>query len=345
MGLEDRASHRPDAAFRWGAAAVAIARSRIFNPPVLFADEPTGNLDSVSGTRLLQQLRGLVNEGQTSVVMVTHEPEAAVHCDHIFVLRDGQFSEDFPVEDIDAAGVATRVQARARVGRGTALLLGTVVIATTLSVMVACGGKSAEGAVSSRLSSSIGKATARVVHPGGGRIERSVLETVRSWPGVEIAVGRMDGSLTLERADGAKDPETNPNAAWSWPRKASRFPPSTTSGRFGSPKVFCRRGQAKSCSTNSRRRSDAKIGTELLIRRFGKPIPLKVTGIWDRPIVGPLQNPTAFVEIGVLGEAINRRDGLGTIAIVHEEGVDVPAFVEVRAPKFPSSFPSKRLTW
>ena len=110
MGLEDRASHRPDALSGGERQRVAIARSRIFNPPVLFADEPTGNLDSVSGTRLLQQLRGLVNEGQTSVVMVTHEPEAAVHCDHIFVLRDGQFSEDFPVEDIDAAGVATRVQ-------------------------------------------------------------------------------------------------------------------------------------------------------------------------------------------------------------------------------------------
>ena len=39
---------------------------------------------------------------------------------------------------------------------------------------------------------------------------------------------------------------------------------------------------------------DAGIGTELLIRRFGKPIPLKVTGIWDRPTVGPLQNPTAL---------------------------------------------------
>ena len=110
MGLEDRASHRPDALSGGERQRVAIARSRIFNPPVLFADEPTGNLDSVSGTRLLQQLRGLVNEGQTSVVMVTHEPEAAVHCDHIFVLRDGRFSEDFPVEDIDAAGVATRVQ-------------------------------------------------------------------------------------------------------------------------------------------------------------------------------------------------------------------------------------------
>lgn len=110
MGLEDRANHRPDALSGGERQRVAIARSRIFNPPVLFADEPTGNLDSVSGNRLLQQLRGLVDERQTSVVMVTHEPEAAVHCDHIFVLRDGQFSEDFPVEDIDAAGVATRVQ-------------------------------------------------------------------------------------------------------------------------------------------------------------------------------------------------------------------------------------------
>ncbi|MEG3584588.1 MAG: ABC transporter permease, partial [Planctomycetota bacterium] len=231
-----------------------------------------------------------------------------------------------------------RLASSSRSGRPwrTALLLGTVVIATTLSVMVACGAKSAQGAVSSRLSDSIGKATARVVHPGGGRIERSVLETVRSWPGVETAVGRMDGSLTLERADGAKDPKTQSKRRVVVAAEGIEIPDEYKVRTLRVAEGALPSGPSEVLLDKlAARKLDAGIGTELLVRRFGKPIPLKVTGIWDRPIVGPLQNPTAFVEIGVLGEAINRRDGLGTIAIVHEEGIDVPAFVEARGVEVP----------
>ena len=231
-----------------------------------------------------------------------------------------------------------RLASSSRSGRPwrTALLLGTVVIATTLSVMVACGAKSAQGAVSSRLSDSIGKATARVVHPGGGRIERSVLETVRGWPGVAIAVGRMDGSLTLERADGAKDPETQSKRRVVVAAEGIEIPNEYEVRTLRVAEGVLPTGPSEVLLDKlAAQKLDAEVGTELVIRRFGKPIPLKVTGIWDRPIVGPLQNPTAFVEIGILGEAINRRDGLGTIAIVHEEEVDVPAFVEARSNEVP----------
>ena len=231
-----------------------------------------------------------------------------------------------------------RLASSSRSGRPwrTALLLGTVVIATTLSVMVACGAKSAQGAVSSRLADSIGKATARVIHPGGGRIERSVLETVRSWPGVETAVGRMDGSLTLERADGAKDPKTQSKRRVVVTAEGIEIPDEYKVRTLRVAQGVLPSGPNEVLLDKlAARKLDAGIGTELLVRRFGKPIPLKVTGIWDRPIVGPLQNPTAFVEIGVLGEAVNRRDGLGTIAIVHEEGIDVPAFVEARGAEVP----------
>ena len=142
----------------------------------------------------------------------------------------------------------------------------------------------------------------------------------------------MDGSLTLERADGAKIQDQSKRRVV----VAAEGIGSQTNTRFNASR---RRGVAQRpqqvLPTNSPPGNGAGIGTELLVRRFGKPIPLKVTGIWDRPIVGPLQNPTAFVEIGVLGEAINRRDGLGTIAIVHEEGIDVPAFVEARGVEVP----------
>ena len=110
LELDDKAKNKAVNLSGGQKQRTVIARALVNNPRIIFADEPTGNLDSRSGAEVLQLLRRSVDEFGQTVVMVTHEPEAAVHCDHIFVLRDGQFYEDFPVEGIDAAGVATRVQ-------------------------------------------------------------------------------------------------------------------------------------------------------------------------------------------------------------------------------------------
>ena len=72
---------------------VAIARALINRPPILLADEPTGALDSKTGEEILALFKRLQQEDHT-VVLITHDPDVAHHCDRIFVMRDGQLSEE-----------------------------------------------------------------------------------------------------------------------------------------------------------------------------------------------------------------------------------------------------------
>jgi len=110
LGLQDRADHRPDALSGGEQQRVAIARALLFSPPVLFADEPTGNLDSQSSANLWRLLGELAAERDLTVVMVTHEPAAAANCRRTFVLRDGVVAGEIETEGLDAGGVAARYQ-------------------------------------------------------------------------------------------------------------------------------------------------------------------------------------------------------------------------------------------
>lgn len=114
LGLNGRGNHRPDALSGGEQQRVAIARALIYTPPVLFADEPTGNLDSQSSAKLWTLLRELAQEKKMLVIMVTHEPAAATHCQRVFVLRDGLVTDTIETEGLDAAGVAARYQQCAR---------------------------------------------------------------------------------------------------------------------------------------------------------------------------------------------------------------------------------------
>jgi putative ABC transport system ATP-binding protein len=110
LGLADRMVHRPEALSGGEQQRVAIARALLFAPPVLFADEPTGNLDSASSESLWALLAKLAREKQMTVVMVTHEPAAAVHCRRIFVLHDGRVRGTIDVDGMDATGLAAQYQ-------------------------------------------------------------------------------------------------------------------------------------------------------------------------------------------------------------------------------------------
>ena len=90
VGLGDRLTHRPDELSGGERQRIAIARALIFAPPVILADEPTGNLDSTTGKEILDLLDDLHRECNTTIVLVTHNEEAAQHCDLILRLRDGQ---------------------------------------------------------------------------------------------------------------------------------------------------------------------------------------------------------------------------------------------------------------
>jgi putative ABC transport system ATP-binding protein len=96
VGLADRRSHRPSELSGGQQQRVAIARALISRPTVVFADEPTGNLDSKTGNEILELLRSSVeNLGQTTV-MVTHDPYAAAIADRILFLGDGVIVRDMP---------------------------------------------------------------------------------------------------------------------------------------------------------------------------------------------------------------------------------------------------------
>jgi putative ABC transport system ATP-binding protein len=90
LGLGDRLDHRPSELSGGQQQRVAIARALIPRPDVVFADEPTGNLDSRSGQQVLGFLRRTVREFGQTVVMVTHDPLAAAWADQVIVLADGQ---------------------------------------------------------------------------------------------------------------------------------------------------------------------------------------------------------------------------------------------------------------
>jgi putative ABC transport system ATP-binding protein len=89
LGLADRLSHRPGELSGGQLQRVACARALIGRPELIFADEPTGNLDSNASAELLEFLRRAVREHGQSIVMVTHDPRAAAYADRVVFLADG----------------------------------------------------------------------------------------------------------------------------------------------------------------------------------------------------------------------------------------------------------------
>jgi putative ABC transport system ATP-binding protein len=90
VGLEDRVRHRPAQLSGGQQQRVAIARALITRPEVVFADEPTGALDTRTGQGVLSLLRNLVDGDGQTVVMVTHDPAAAAYADRVLLLADGR---------------------------------------------------------------------------------------------------------------------------------------------------------------------------------------------------------------------------------------------------------------
>lgn len=90
LGLGERLNHRPDELSGGQQQRVAVARALVTRPNVIFADEPTGNLDSKSGNEVLGFLRRAVDDWNQTVVMVTHDPLAASYADIVIFLRDGK---------------------------------------------------------------------------------------------------------------------------------------------------------------------------------------------------------------------------------------------------------------
>jgi putative ABC transport system ATP-binding protein len=90
VGLADRVGHRPSELSGGQQQRVAVARALVTRPDIVFADEPTGNLDSRSGTEVLEFLRSAAHHMGQTIVMVTHDPHAATYADSVLFLADGR---------------------------------------------------------------------------------------------------------------------------------------------------------------------------------------------------------------------------------------------------------------
>ncbi|MER5564068.1 ABC transporter ATP-binding protein [Streptomyces sp. NPDC002506] len=108
VGLSGRLTHRPSQLSGGQQQRVAVARALVSRPEIIFADEPTGNLDSRSGTEILGFLRESVRELGQTVVMVTHDPAAAAHADRVVFLADGRLIDE--LTEPTAEGVLDRMR-------------------------------------------------------------------------------------------------------------------------------------------------------------------------------------------------------------------------------------------
>ena len=102
VGLADRMSHRPSELSGGQQQRVAVARALVGKPQIIFADEPTGNLDSRSGAGILSFMRTAVREFGQTIVMVTHDPNAAAYADRAVFLADGHIVDELDNPSADS---------------------------------------------------------------------------------------------------------------------------------------------------------------------------------------------------------------------------------------------------
>jgi putative ABC transport system ATP-binding protein len=102
VGLRDRLTHRPTELSGGQQQRVAVARALMSKPEIIFADEPTGNLDSRAGAEILDFMRGAVRDLGQTIVMVTHDPGAASYADRVVFLADGKIVDELQSPTADA---------------------------------------------------------------------------------------------------------------------------------------------------------------------------------------------------------------------------------------------------
>src|SRR5574341_179780 len=113
VGIADRRHHKPDQLSGGEQQRVAIARAFVINPSIVFADEPTGNLDSKTGQEILNLLRRSCDELGQTIIMVTHDAKAASFADRVVFLKDGRIVDDLKLNGAhgEAAKILERLKA------------------------------------------------------------------------------------------------------------------------------------------------------------------------------------------------------------------------------------------
>ncbi|MFO0895103.1 MAG: ABC transporter permease [Phycisphaerales bacterium] len=219
---------------------------------------------------------------------------------------------------------------RGRPGR-SATLAAAVALASALMVAVACGLATGQRAVEQQLEKLLGAVDARVVHTFGGVFEAALVDEVRRWPGVASAGGRLVGSLTLVRSDGAAGSSGRPLRATVQARGLDLGGTGPVNGlemREGRRPA----GPGEVAVDNATRKAlRLHLGERVVVQRLGDPIELEVTGVFERPELGALQRPLVQLDRGTLAEAMGHGDEVTLVAIELEEGTDVRRWVEANA--------------
>ena len=249
VGLADRRKHRPSELSGGQQQRVAIARALVTKPTVVFADEPTGNLDSKTGGEILELLHDAVDSYGQTLVMVTHETRAAAIADRVLFLADGlivrdlgQVGEDEIIETVQRSrSELIRVSLRGLAGRklraaltaiaivlGVAMVSGTYVLTDSIdqafSSIFTDVRKGSNAVIS-------GRSAFRLSDDGGTTeppFAESLLPKVRALPGVAAAEPSVDGEAQLIGDDGKAIVYGGaPNLGFSIASGDSRFNPLT----------------------------------------------------------------------------------------------------------------------
>jgi putative ABC transport system ATP-binding protein len=109
VGLTDRRQHKPDQLSGGEQQRVALARALVTEPAIVLADEPTGNLDSRTGTAIMDLLRRSCDELGQTIIVVTHDPRAAAYADRAVFLKDGQIVKQASLEDFEDRAQRLRI--------------------------------------------------------------------------------------------------------------------------------------------------------------------------------------------------------------------------------------------
>ena len=116
VGLEQRSTHMPEELSGGEQQRVAVARALANDPPMILADEPTGDLDSKSAKSLMDLIKSLRNEKHVTFILVTHDPIVVAHCDRAYAFRDGKITHELSREELDAANLSDKLERTAMDG-------------------------------------------------------------------------------------------------------------------------------------------------------------------------------------------------------------------------------------
>ena len=209
----------------------------------------------------------------------------------------------------------------------------SVALASTLVVTISCAFTTALTNIEARMGTLIGEADARVVHQHGAEFDASELELVRTLPNIVAAAGRLSGSISVRRADGAVDSQGRELHA----TLQCKGTDLAEDRAFDQVKYTVGRAPESENEIGidplAAGLLNAQPGTVLSVIHFGDPVQLTVTGVLERPTLGALQRPKGHLSRRVLA-AVNDRDGdVSIISIVLQKGVDTNEWVKANAAK------------